>query len=281
MIDWLNIDALQIHGGATIKAVSLSMGSPGPRDAMAARPSDHGATDVTRFYGPRSWELTGNIEGPDMGAMWEAVDAVKGALVLGSTHVMTFQRTGLTFDERAVVRVGSPVDAMALSSPAPLIRFGVSLLAADPRIYSNTLNTSSYDPTDSGTGGLVFPLVFPLDFQASDTAGRMSVDNEGNIASPPIFVVTGPVTNPIIDNETTGESIYTQETGLASGDTLTVDVAARSVVLNGTTSRPDLLDSSRTDWLYIEPGVNQLRLRGSDMVATETELAVSFRNARI
>jgi len=117
-------------------------------------------------------------------------------------------------------------------------------------------------------------------FNASGDA-QLSVENEGTIASPPVFTITGPVTNPIIDNDTTGQSIYTQETALSAGQTLTIDVANRSVVLDGTTGRPDLINVALTNWFSIRPGVNQLRLRGSDMASTQTNLAVTFRNARI
>lgn len=281
MIEYAYLDNLQIHGGSNYGLINMGMGSPAPRAVADLRPSDHGATDATAYYGPRIFELIGNITAASMAALWEAADELKGSLVLGSTHTLRFRREGLTFDEQAVVRVDSPVDMPTGPMPSPLLMWGVSLLAPDPRIYTTTENSGSYDPTDSGTGGLSFPLDFPLDFGVSDTAGRLTVENEGNVSSPPTFVITGPVTNPIIDNDTTGQSIYTQDTALSTGDTLTIDTAAKTVVLNGTTSRPDLISVSLTDWFYIRPGSNQLRLRGSDMESTETELAVTFRNARI
>lgn len=276
MIDYLHVDDLLLPG-----VESFTMGSPAPRAVVDARPTDHGATDATLYYGPRSFELIGSVTAASFADLWAAIDNIKGKLVLGSVHVIRFRRTGLAFDEQAVVRVDSPVDIPLTPMPSPYLNFGVSLFAADPRIYTSTQVQGTYDPSSSGTGGLFFPLTFPLNFNVSDTAGRLTVDHEGNIATPPVFVITGPVTNPILDLDTLSRSIYTRDTTLAAGDILTIDVAARSVVLNGTTSRPDLINTALTDWFYIAPGSNQLRLRGSGMVAAQTQLAVSFRHARI
>jgi Siphovirus-type tail component, C-terminal domain len=275
------IDDLQIHGGADYGLTAFQVGSPAPRAVTDLRPSEHGATDDTRYYGPRTIEVVGRILADSTADLWPLADALKAALRLGSWHVLKFRRAGLTQDERCLVRVDSPVDMPLVLGSTRMLQYGVSLFAADPRLYSDTLSSGSYDPTDSGTGGLAFPLDFPLDFDVADGSAQLSVVNEGTISTPPSFTITGPVTNPTIDNDTTGESIYTQELALASGDILTLDVATRTVLLAGTTSRPDLIDVSRTDWFYLATGTNLLRLRGSGMSAGETGLSVTFRSARI
>lgn len=281
MIESAYIDALQIHSTATYGLTEFGMGSPAPRAVTENRPSAHGATDSTAWYGPRIFQVTGYIQAASRADLWAAVDNLKGSLVLGTTHTLKFRRQGLTYDEQATVRVDSPVDIPLTIFPGNLLQFGVSLFSADPRLYTTTLNAGSYDPTSSGSGGLTFGLDFPLVFNASLTSGQLSVTNEGNIDSPPVFIITGPVTNPIIDNDSTGDSIYTQSLALTAGQTLTLDVQSREVTLDGGTSRPDLIDVSLTDWFNIVPGTNLLRLRGSSMSAGATALAVTFRNARI
>ena len=281
MVTSAYVDDLQIHGGSTYKLKEATLGAPAPRAVTDLKPNDHGAVDATSYYGPRSIELSGFVVATSFDAMWDAVDELKGKLALGSSHTFKFQRQGRSFEEQVIMRVDSSVDILAKPMPSPMIEWGVSLFCADPRLYAATESSGSYDPTDAGSGGLDFPLVFPLDFDASATAGHLTVDNEGNIDTPPVFVITGPVTNPILDNDTTGESIYTQSCGLSSSDYLTIDVANRTVTLNGSTSRPDLLDASLTTWFNLVPGVNQLRLRGSSMSTGATQLAVSFRSARI
>lgn len=276
---WL--DNLQIHRTAYYGVPRMTLGSPSPRGVMEPRPSAHGATDSTAFYGPRSIELVGTIQAPDMAGFWPLVDELLGRLALGSEHTFRFRRLGESFDLQAVVRVDSDVDLPVGDVPKPFARWGVSLLAPDPRLYASTVTSGSYDPTDAGDGGLAFPLVFPLVFGVGAGAGALSLENEGNIAAPAEIVVTGPVTNPIIDNDTAGMSIYTRDCALASGDTLVFDTRAATLRLNGTTLRPDLIDVTRTTWWSVRPGVNVLRLRGLGMASGQTQMAVSFRSARI
>lgn len=275
------VDGTQIHGGPSDIAISTFARSVPPRIVRDLRPDQHGEVVSTRHYGAAVYSLTGFVRGATVAAAHETFDELRRLLVLnGEDHTFTFRREGFDFDEQFAFRLNGNIDA-PWSSSSRLIRWGCELVSADPRLYSATEVSASYDPEEEGFGGLFFPLEFPLDFGVDDTSSRLTVDHEGTVPTPPVFVVTGPVTNPIIDNETTGLSIHTTETELASGDTLTFDVASRNVILGGTTSRPDLIDVVPTDWFFIVPGVNQLRLRGDDMALGETELAVTFRNARI
>lgn len=283
MVEAAYIDDLQVHppsaNGIGLTALD-GMGSPVPRAVSDLRPSDHGATDATQFYGPRNVALIGNVRADSKAALWPIVDQLKAKLRLGSIHTFKFRREGLDYDEQMYVRVDSTVDVPLGLMPSPFVTFGVTLFAADPRIYSTTLVSGTYDPTDSGLGGLSFPLDFPLDFDVADGSAQLSVDNEGTISSPPVITITGPVTNPIVDNDTSSMSVYTQNLALTAGSSLVLDMAARTVTLDGV-SRPDLIDVSLTDWFYIEPGVNLLRLRGSDMASGQTTLSVAFHSARI
>lgn len=285
MIAEAYIGDLQVHGAGAIALTGFTIGSPDPRSVVDVRPEDHGTVDGTRWYGARVFDMAGRIVGADHEAMWAALDDLKGALALGvgADVTLRFRRTGLAFLERASVRVSGALDAPLASElgAAPMVRFAVALEAPDPRIYSDTESTGSYDPTDAGTGGLTFPLTFPLEFDASAGAGTLQVENAGTIGTPAVLTITGPVVNPIIDNETAGLSIYTRNLDLAAGETVELDTLSRTVLLGGTTPRPDLVDVSLTDWWTLLPGVNQLRLRGSGMSAGATELAVTYRSARI
>ena len=123
------------------------------------------------------------------------------------------------------------------------------------------------------------PLVFPLTFSTT-TATHLELANAGNFETPPVLTIAGPVINPILDNDTLGDSIALV-IALGESDRLVVDVAARSVKLNGA-PRLDLLDvAATTDWWQLSPGTNKLRLRGTGMASGVTELSVSFRDARI
>jgi Siphovirus-type tail component, C-terminal domain len=282
MLTSVTLDDFYIHGGSNgVALTTFDLGSPSPRSIIDTRPGQHGATDATRYYGPRLIALGGRVVASTAASLWSNFDDLKGALVAGSTHTLKIVRDGTGIAERCQVRVDGALESPVVAGTVgPIMRFGVTLLAPDPRWYSDTLSQGSYDPTDSGTGGLTFDLDFELTFNVSSGA-TLTTDNQGTISTPPYFTVTGPVVNPKITNETTGESIYTTGLALSTGATVEIDVANRRCLLGGTTSRPDLIDSSLTEWFELQPGINQLRMTGSGMSASATNLAVSYRSARI
>lgn len=281
MILAAEIDGFSLHGGANgVGLQGLELGTPEPRAQYVARPAQHGAVDRTVYYGPRLIEIRGVVVASSQAELWQAVDDLKAAMSIGAQRVLTFTR-GDGEVMRCIVRHDGPVVVQPnAGNTAPMLPWAAVLIAPDPRLYSDTESTGSYDPTDSGTGGLTFDLAFDLDFDSSGTAALL-VSNDGNIATPPTFTITGPVVNPIIDNDTTGDSITTTGLELSAGEAVEIDVAGRRCLLAGTTNRPDLIDASRTSWFDLDPGTTQLRLRGSGMSATLTELEVSFRSARI
>lgn len=284
MVESCYLDGLQIHETGTFSLVEFGLGSPSPRTASDDRPFAHGAVDETRYYGPRIVPVRGEVWGSDFAAFWQAVDDLKGACRLsrdGSLKVLKFRRAGLSFDERMLVRVASTVDVVPPPGGSTFSEFGFELFAPDPRIYSDTLTTASYDPTTTGSGGLGFPLDFPIVF-IGDGSSTLAAVNDGNIDTPPVFTITGPVVNPIIDNEMTGESITTKSLSLSAGEVMEIDVGARVArLLPGGTSRPDLIDSSLTTWFELAPGTNSIRMRGTGMSSGSTLLAVAHRAARI
>lgn len=282
MIVSADIDGYSLHGGSNGAAlIQIDLGSPSPRSVALVRPHQHGAIDQTIFYGPRVVEVVGQISAATKASLWSLLDDLKGTLALGSTHTFTFTREGNTYAEKMNVRVDSSVNVgIQPGMVQPYLIWGVTLFAEDPRFYDATTSSGSYDPTTSGSGGLLFDLDFDLEF-GGDPSATLDVTNEGNISTPPIFTITGPVTNPIIDNDSLGKSIYTTGTSLTSTDSLVINIADRTCLLNGTTNRPDLIDASTTDWFELAPGVNQLRMRGTGMSSGQTELAVSFSSARI
>lgn len=282
MLTSASIDGFSIHGGDNgVGLFNTDLGSPSPRVVADLRPTQHGATDRTILYNARSLELRGKLEADTREALWALLDDLKGFLALGSDHVLKVRREGESTDLRTTFRVDGPVlVGLSAGMVASYLDWSVVIFCPDPRLYSDTLSSGSYDPTDTGEGGLTFSLDFELVFEGDGTA-TLDVVNEGNIATPPTLTITGPVVNPKVTNETTGEAIQTTGLDLDTDETIVIDVAARQAYLGGTTARPDLIDSSTTTWFDLDPGTNQLRLTGSGMSATETELAVEWRSARI
>lgn len=275
MFDSVHIDDLQVTGVRRIRG----LGSPTPRRDVTLKSARHGATDRTLLYDGRVLDVEGIIRGETALAAWQAFDAIKGALQLGATRTIKIHRTGFAEAEQAVVVVASPVDDGVSYEEPKVIRWGVSLHAPDPRLYGAVLRVGSYDPTEASEGGgTEVPFVFPLEFETS-TATHLAIVNGGNTGTPPVLTVHGPVVNPVIDNDTLGLSIAVTY-ALGASDQVEVDVAERTIKLNGT-ERLDLLNAQDTVWWELAAGTNRLRLRGSGMVADSTALACQYRDARI
>jgi hypothetical protein len=156
--------------------------------------------------------------------------------------------------------------------------FQLSLVAADPRIYSAVLHTQSVaasgTPTPSGRG---YAKAYPVVYGGGSILGQMFVVNSGSALSYPILTFTGPGSNPSALNLTTGERISLIYT-LGAGDTLTVDTLNRTVVLNGTASRYSAIDFTNTAWWGLVPGSNDVRLSWGAYTAGAS-LTVQYRDA--
>jgi hypothetical protein len=278
MLDSAFIDSNQIHAANAVFLTKFSgFGSPPSRANRIDKAQRHGQLDYTQFYSGRALGLEGVVVGATPTLAWAQLDAVKGWFALGATHTLTFTRAGFSAAEQCVITVDQ-FDC-AVDIPQRVIPWQVTLVAADPRFYGAALKSGNYDPTLSSTGGgAALPVVFPIVFSTS-TVTELILVNNGNFKSPPLLTIKGPIVNPIVDNDTTGESIYINYT-LGSADTVVIDVNKRLVTLNGA-PRADLLLASSTTWWEMIPGTNALRLRGTGATTGVTLLTAQFRDARI
>jgi hypothetical protein len=288
VISKAQVDALVIHqagSGPAVVPYSLSgitglLGSPQPRADVRDRPRYYGVTDRSRWYTGRIVDLTGRVYGDDQLQLQNNLDQLRQALRVDTEHVLQFRRIGFTEDEQVAFRIQSALEV----SPPPWtrsLRWSATLLCSDPRIFSSALHVASYDPTVGAAGaGLVFPLVFPLDFGAGAGGTLLTVANAGTIETPPLLQVTGPVTGFAIDNQTTIETIEGTDHELLTGEVMVIDVVERLVTINGE-ERAEVISAEDTVWFELPPYPCDLRLRGDAMVTGQTELQVTWRDARI
>lgn len=84
----------------------------------------------------------------------------------------------------------------------------VQWVSTNPRQWLLPRKTAQAKLATDPTGGLVFPLVFPLDFGQATSGGGFPapLENTGSVDSWPIWRITGPCTGPVITDLTTGAS---------------------------------------------------------------------------
>lgn len=259
------IDARSIHrANDTFVEDWGGLGAPEPRRVTQSRPRTHGAIDTTSLYGPRVMPVRGWCGKVPAGsggvaAALAAFDALKGVLLVSTSHLAVIRRMGRGADEQMVVRVASDVSDEVLGG-GHVIRWGVELIAPDPRLYSTTLSS-----------------------QQRTGAGSIAVDHSaGTVETPAYLQVEGPTNAGTLTlaNSTTAETItLTGLPALSAGQLLDVDTNARTVYY-GSLYHPEAVVAFSTYWWSLVPGVNTVTVGGTAVVSGTTT-RVRWRTARI
>lgn len=158
--------------------------------------------------------------------------------------------------------------------------------STDPRLYGfpKTATISLPNPTS----GMTFPATFPLTFGASPPNGA-TLTNGGNTETRPLLVITGPVTNPSIQNATLSgaptitlsnpnQTSYT----VLAGDQLTVDLDSKAITYyvggvsagNGAPRGSWLVHGST--WWTLQPGGNLVQFLSKDSASVAGTVQVQW-----
>lgn len=132
--------------------------------------------------------------------------------------------------------------------------FSIQLTAPDSRILSGDGSTpyqhSATAFLPSTTGGLQPPFMVPFSIGATVIGNSVTVTATGD-APPPVLVrINGPVVQPIIRDDAGGQMPL--DISLSAGQWLDVDLDARTIKINSTVNRRNLL---RGPWITPRPGM--------------------------
>lgn len=155
------------------------------------------------------------------------------------------------------------------------VKVAVQFTASDPLIYGFTLKSVSTG-LPSPTAGLQFNVTFPAVFGAS-TGGSMQVANNGLYPTPPVFIINGPVKNPLVSLVATGQFFGVQLT-LTATDQLVIDMNARTVTLNGTASRYNAALTG-SSWFALPVGTSTIGVQSKDATAVAAQFTCQYRDA--
>lgn len=243
---------------------------PDVRLSLASRPQRDGGFDAASFRSVRVITLEGVAIAPDRDTKERAKDRLGAVLADGSVL------SELTVQERTVVRRA----LVRLSSGTKIVdktpytfEFSLQVTAPDPLRHGADVHRASCTLPRPGPG-VDFPLTFPVYF-GDPVGGSLGLTNAGTALAWPVWTITGPCRQPIIRNDSTGERLAFG-LRLLEGDTLTVDVAARTVLLGGASRRSALLP--RSTWFGIPPGSTAIGFDAFDPAESGT-LTVTWRDA--
>jgi hypothetical protein len=138
--------------------------------------------------------------------------------------------------------------------------FLIGMTAADPRIYGVTTNVQAASVVDS-----------------SGAYAAVTASNVGSVATYPTISITGPITNPILTNATSGKVLSLTRT-IAAGDRVDLDFTNRTIKTQAGSSVYSSLNYTTSEWWPINPGSNSITLTGT-FVSTAAQLSVGWRDA--
>jgi hypothetical protein len=157
--------------------------------------------------------------------------------------------------------------------------FSFALLAKDPNLYSQTLQSESGGETYEGTNfTIVQGSTFKLPFQLYEmTAPSATCDNDGNHDAPPVITITGPTEDPRITNVTTDKFIELTGLTLTAGQSVVIDVGNRTIERNDGTDLSGYWGSGSSWWVLV-PGENEITLLDGTPSEIEATATVQWRD---
>lgn len=274
----VEFNGLLLTGAFEIQSIEGLADLPAMRTSDVTIAGRDGIRDGTDRLGARTVTVATAIHSPSEAAFYTAVAAFKAAFMplRTGTLPLTFRLDGIA--EGNVARLNCRPRALSLPMISDywngVAEASVQLVANDPKLYSDLLNSQTTTLPSAG-GGRTYPRTYPRIYGAVATGGSIFATNEGTWATDVLFRIDGPATNPRIENVTTGQTIELDYV-LDVGEFMLVDTAARSVLLGGTASRySSLTDTS--EWFDLQPGLNQINFRA--VTATAATLTAAWRSA--
>jgi hypothetical protein len=150
----------------------------------------------------------------------------------------------------------------------------VRLRAPWPHFFDPEINTVTLA---SFAGGLAFPWSTPWTFGTASTT--ITITNAGNVATPVIVTFNGDITNPRIDNLTTGKYIKATM-ALAAGEALRINTAPGEHTVEYfhgglNTNGFQYLDSG-SEFFWLEPGDNILSFSSSSALGAGSSCNLEY-----
>ena len=202
------------------------------------------------FLEPKTVRLVGRLLAPDRPSARAAIYRLTRLLPLVGTAIVAVSEDG-TVTHRVMKVEGAP----KIPRPTDVYAsFDVLLTAPDSRILSGDGSTPyQYSATaflPSTSGGLQVPFMVPFSIGATVIGNSVTVTAAGD-APPPVLVrINGPAVQPIIRDDLGGAMPL--DISLDAGQWLDVDLDARTIKINSTVNRRNLL---RGPWITPRPGM--------------------------
>lgn len=231
-----------------------------------------GGLVTDQLLGFRTIAITGIIGNPSSTRAQHRLDRVA---MLAALPIGTIIPVYITVFDGETYRIDCSVTDLKMEYKTKGYRsdFLLQLTAGDPLFYST-------DGGDSQTahilrvaqGGYVTPYILPVVWDSGSSP--TIVTNTGDAPSFPVITINDEALNPSITNQTTGET-FELEMSTVPGDVIVIDMAKRTVTLNGSSILGNKTTASI--WWALQPGDNGIVL-DSDSSGDTVTADIVWRN---
>lgn len=233
------------------------------------RSGDHGAWASPQYFAARTMTLTVMASAPTQALRDTARALLQQAVPVSDLAMLRYDEPVPKF--AWVRRSGKVTEAYPTLSD---VAFTIGLVAPDPRKYAMAQKSLQIGLLPAGGGGsMIEPFAVPFSLAGAPPPGTAVAANAGSFVSPPVAVVTGPVTGPSLTNLTSGQSVSWDTLTLNTGDVMAVDFLNRQAFVNPTTisTSPGIASTGGTywpadadsAWWQLSPGSNQVAYGGT------------------
>lgn len=251
-------------------------GNTNIKGAVTDRAQQDGGLDGSGLSGPRLISLTGRVEQSSRSAALAVADEIS-ALTPHESYEFIVDEPA-TGPRSATVRLTGLGD-LEWASPSGFT-YSMQLTAPDMLKYGPAwFGTATLASTAAGAGRL-WPRVWPRDWgvPAGVTPGAISVPNAGTAPYWTKIRIDGPVTNPVIRAQETGDSIRLiqpdgEDVTITSGQWFDLDTGQRHVTFGANANDVRYLADVSGAWLAVPPGGVTLTFE-ADAGTSETTLTV-------
>lgn len=278
------LGSLQIHDnqnsgiGYFVEIPIEGLEYPPVRQSIYDKPGEHGSNLSNVLYSGRTIIIVGSVFA-STNTTYEALRrALEGALRIVKNQFTVPVPLTLYFTTTDSLALQTDTFIKSFELKVTNVtngKFRIELFAPDFPLYSQSQSVATL--TRASGGGAVYPIIYPIIYGAS-TGGQALVVNQGDAESYPVITLNGPITNPIIQNVTTGRYLELDMT-LNSGDQVVIDMKNKTIVLNGTQSVIGNKNSA-SQWWWLDPGNNTIRFFTSSGADTGN-VQIAYRDAYI
>lgn len=270
--------AYSLDDGTYAKLIGDDGWGMSPLHRLAERgPLQHGQTDRGFRLDPRIGQLALIVLAATEDEMYAARDTLLSLFAPGD-EPLALRWTLPSRTRQIDVQLVSGMEMSSRERGVWAQKIAVQLLAPDPTFYDPAGEAATF-ALGGGGDALVVPLTVPMVVGASTIDATATVANDGNwLSYPHLIRIVGPMEDPVITNETTGEVLDFTGVTLGGGEWLDLDLryGYKTVVdETGVNRIADLTEDSDLATWHLQPGANSIRVTGLD--ATEaTRVDISF-----